>query len=227
MRPFIFINLAASADGKISDESKRQMRISCKEDMKRVDILRASSDAIMVGIGTVLSDNPELVVKSDELRRLRMEKGLDANPIRVVVDSRCRVPLNANVLNADAKTIVAVSKAADSQKIKEIRKRVEIVVFGDKKVDLRALVEYLYSIGIKRLMVEGGATLNYGLLKELLVNEIYVYYSSMIIGGAASPTIVDGKSFSPPIKLELIDVEKLGNGVLARWRVIDKKEKTL
>jgi 2,5-diamino-6-(ribosylamino)-4(3H)-pyrimidinone 5'-phosphate reductase len=87
-------------------------------------------------------------------------------------------------------------------------------------VDLKALMKYLYDKGIRVLMVEGGATLNWALLNEGLVDEIYVYYGSIIIGGANSPTIVDGRSFDPPIRLELIDVERIGEGVLTKWRVL-------
>jgi len=219
VKPFVFINIAASVDGKISDESRRQLKISCEEDFKRVDRLRAESDAIMVGIGTVLADDPRLTVKSEELRRWRTDQGKPENPIRVVVDSRCRIPLNAKVLNEEARTIVAVSKLADRSKVEELRHKAEVVIFGESKVDLKALMGYLYEIGVRKVMVEGGATLNYGLLEEGLVDEIYVYYGSMIIGGAKAPTIVDGLSFNPPIELELISVEKLGRGVLTKWKV--------
>lgn len=219
MKPFVFINIAASLDGKISDESRKQLRISCEEDFKRVDRLRAESDAIMVGIGTVLADDPRLTVKDEELRRWRIKQGKPENPIRVVVDSGCRIPLNAKVLNDEAKTIVAVSKLADRSKVEKLRQKAEVVTFGESKVDLTALMDYLYEIGVRRVMVEGGATLNFGLLKEGLVDEIYVYYGSMIIGGAKAPTVVDGSSFNPPIELELISVEKLGRGVLTKWKV--------
>jgi len=219
VKPFVFINIAASLDGKISDESRKQLRISCEEDFKRVDRLRAESDAIMVGIGTVLADDPRLTVKDEELRRWRIKQGKPENPIRVVVDSGCRIPLNAKVLNDEAKTIVAVSKLADRSKVEKLRQKAEVVTFGESKVDLTALMDYLYEIGVRRVMVEGGATLNFGLLKEGLVDEIYVYYGSMIIGGAKAPTVVDGSSFNPPIELELISVEKLGRGVLTKWKV--------
>jgi len=219
-RPFVFINIAASVDGKISNEQRRQIRISSNEDLKRVDKLRAESDAIMVGIGTVLSDDPRLTVKSEKLRLKRVERGLSENPIRVIVDSKCRVPLSAKVLNDEAKTIIAVSRQADRNKVKVLMERgVEVLEFGEKLVDLRGLMNYLYNIGVRKVMVEGGATLNYSLLKEKLVDEIYVYYGSIIIGGQKSPTIVDGSSFDPPINLELISVEKLGNGVLTKWKV--------
>ncbi|WP_457548606.1 2,5-diamino-6-(ribosylamino)-4(3H)-pyrimidinone 5'-phosphate reductase [Archaeoglobus sp.] len=221
MRPFTFINVASSVDGKISNEKRIQLRISCEEDLRRVDELRAKSDAIMVGIGTVLADNPKLTVKSEELRKRRLVKGKDENPIRVVVDSKCRIPLDANVLDKSAKTIVAVSNLADLEKVDALRKMgVDVFISGDDKVDLKALVEYLYNLGVRILMVEGGATLNWAMLKEGLIDEIYVYYGNMIVGGKDSPTVVDGKSFDPPIKLELIGVEKLGSGVLARWRVL-------
>ncbi len=223
MKPFVFINIASSVDGKISDESRRQLKISCDEDFKRVDRLRAESDAIMVGIGTVLADDPRLTVKSEELRRWRVEQGRAENPIRVVVDSRCRIPLNAKILSDEAKTIVAVSKLADRNKIERLRQKADVVIFGENKVDLTALMKYLYEIGVRRVMVEGGATLNYGLLKEGLVDEIHVYYGNMIVGGAKAPTVVDGSSFNPPIELELISVEKLGRGVLTKWKVLSHR----
>ena len=219
MRPFVFVNVAASLDGKISDESRKQLRISCKKDFERVDKLRAESDAIMVVIGTILADNPSLTVKNPKLRELRIKKGKDKNPIRVVVDSKCRIPLNAKILDDEAKTIVAVSKQADKSKIEELReKNVEVVVFGEKKVDLKSLLNYLYKFGTRKLMVEGGGTLINSLVSEKLVDEIYIYYSISLIGGKESPTIVDGKSFIKPIKLKLISLEKFGDGILVKCK---------
>ncbi len=99
MRPFVFINIAMSADGKISTRERRQVRISGNEDFSRVDQIKAESDAIMVGIGTVIADNPSLTVKSSELRAGRRAAGKDENPIRVVVDSAARTPLDADILH--------------------------------------------------------------------------------------------------------------------------------
>jgi 2,5-diamino-6-(ribosylamino)-4(3H)-pyrimidinone 5'-phosphate reductase len=220
MRPFVFINIAASADGKISNESRQQIRISCREDMERVDKLRASSDAIMVGIGTVLSDNPKLTVKSSILREQRIKNGLNPNPMRVVVDGRCRIPPDAEVLNEEAKTIVAVSELANPERVDKIKKRAEVLVSGKTKVNLKTVVKELYNRGIRRLMVEGGGTLNQGLLQEGLVDEIVMYYGNLIIGGKNSPTPVDGRSFSPVLELELIELERVGNGLVARWKIV-------
>lgn len=219
MRPFIFINVAASADGKISNEKKEQVKISSQEDFERVDRLRASCDAIMVGIGTVLADDPTLTVKDEKLREERLKRGLPANPIRVVVDSRCRIPAHAEILNDEAKTIVAVSELADPEKVSEMGKKADIIVTGKKKVNLRNLAEKLYEMGIRRLMVEGGGTLNSGLLHEGIVDEIWIYYGDILIGGRDSPTPVDGTSFNPPIKLKLLKMKRLGSGILTRWKI--------
>ncbi|HQN91610.1 MAG TPA: dihydrofolate reductase family protein, partial [Methanoculleus sp.] len=116
MRPFVFVNVAMSADGKISTAERRQVRISGGDDYSRVDRIKAESDAIMVGIGTVLSDNPSLTVKSPDLRAWRREAGKDDDPIRVVVDSRGRTPTDADILHKGAgKRIIAVSRAASPE----------------------------------------------------------------------------------------------------------------
>ncbi|MEM0202525.1 MAG: 2,5-diamino-6-(ribosylamino)-4(3H)-pyrimidinone 5'-phosphate reductase [Archaeoglobaceae archaeon] len=216
MRPYVFVNIAASIDGKISDESRKQLKISCEEDLRRVDELRASADAIMVGIGTILADDPKLNVKSEALRRRRVLEGKSENPIKVVVDSKCRIPENAKAL--EDKAIVAVSKLADKKRVERIAKRAEVVVFGEEKVDLKSLLGYLYERGVRRLMVEGGGTLISSLLRENLVDEVFVYFAPIIIGGEKSPTICDGRSFEKPLHLQLVSVERLGEGILVHLK---------
>ncbi|MEM0022087.1 MAG: 2,5-diamino-6-(ribosylamino)-4(3H)-pyrimidinone 5'-phosphate reductase [Archaeoglobaceae archaeon] len=216
MRPHVFVNVAASIDGKISDESRKQIKISCEEDLKRVDELRASADAIMVGIGTILADDPKLNVKSEVLRKRRVLEGKSENPIKVVVDSKCRIPENAKIF--EGKAIVAVSKLADKERIERISKIAKVVVFGEKKVDLKSLLRYLYEKGVRRLMVEGGGTLIASLLRENLVDEIFVYFAPIIIGGERSPTICDGRSFEKLLRLQLVSVERLGEGILVHLK---------
>ncbi len=218
-RPFTFVNIAVSADGKISDEARRQVRISCEEDLIRVDKLRAFSDAIMVGIGTVLSDNPSLTIKNPLLRKERVKKGLTPNPTRVVIDSKLKTPPTSKVVDESAKTIIAVTESVDREKLNLYPKNVEIIFAGQSMVDLKKVVAELYSMGIRRLMVEGGGTLINSLLRDGLIDEINIYYGGMIIGGKNSPTPVDGNSFKKPIKLKLLNLQQLGDGIFARWKV--------
>ncbi len=218
-RPNVIINSAMSADGKISSYERKQVRISGPEDMDRVKLLRAESDAVMVGVGTVLADDPGLRVKSSDLKRIRSDRGFSEDPLRVVVDSRARTPLDAEVLGEGC--ILAVSKAAPEERLDPLRKKCEIVVAGDGRVDLRELLSILQRKGVKRLMVEGGATLNWSLIKAGLVDEISVYIGPMIIGGEGAPTLVDGPGFSADYpKFSLISADLLDGGVLLRWRVL-------
>ncbi len=224
-RPFVFINMAMSADGKVSTVRREQLRISGTEDFERVDSLRASSDAIMVGIGTVLTDNPSLTVKSDKRREERLKSGLPENPIRVVVDSAARTPIDADILNRGAgKRIIAVSERAIVEDIGRLGEKADIMVCGEDKVNLEKLLYLLWCQGVNRLMVEGGGTLNWSLLSLGLVDEIYIYIGNMIIGGDSAPTPVGGTGFVKPdelLRLALINVEELDEGVLLRWRVLN------
>lgn len=217
-RPFVFINSAVSVDGKISSFLHRQVRISGKEDLTRVDLLRASSDAIMVGIGTVLADDPGLRVKSEQLRKERLERGTYENPLRVVADSLARTPPDAEVLGDGC--VIAVSRAAPPERVATLSESCKIFVSGVDRVDLVGLMSFLHGIGVKRLMVEGGSTLNWSVISAGLVDEIYVYIGNMLIGGEVAPSMLGGDGFSVNFpKLELISLERLGEGVLLRWRV--------
>lgn len=217
-RPFVFINSAVSADGKISSFLHRQVRISSKDDLIRVDEQRASSDAIMVGIGTVLADDPGLRIKSERLRKERLERGTPENPLRIVADSLARTPPDAEVLGAGC--IIAVSRAAPPERLAGLSDRCEMFVSGEDRVDLRELMRFLHGTGVKRLMVEGGATLNWSVISAGLVDEIYVYVGNMLIGGDEAPSLIGGAGFSVDFPtLELISLNRLGEGVLLRWHV--------
>ncbi|MBC7084792.1 MAG: 2,5-diamino-6-(ribosylamino)-4(3H)-pyrimidinone 5'-phosphate reductase [Methanomethylovorans sp.] len=221
-KPFIYINSAMSADGKISTWQRRQVRISGSIDFERVDQLRASSDAVMVGIGTLLADDPSLTVKSAQRREQRKAEGLDENPIRVVIDSQARTPIDADIFKkGEGQRIIVVSSSAPYNKVEALRKKSRVIITGEKKVDLPRAMEELYRLGIKNLMVEGGATLNWAMLSGGLVDEIYTFVGNIIIGGQMAPTLVDGEGFTEAniLPLELLSAEKIENGILLKWKV--------
>lgn len=221
-RPFIFINTAMSADGKISTKQRKQVRISGKADFARMDALRASSDAIMVGIGTILADDPSLTVKSPELRSERKNAGLQENPVRVVIDSKARTSLEADIfVKGEGTRVIAVSSSAPPDRVERLKEKATVICAGDNEVDLSAVMGILYRMGIKQLMVEGGATLNWGLLSAGLVDEIYTFVGNLIIGGKTAPTFVDGDGFMDTdiLKIELFGTERIEEGVLLKWRV--------
>ena len=221
-RPFTFINSAMSADGKISTKERKQVRISGDVDFDRMDELRASSDAVMVGIGTVLADDPSLTVKSEERREKRKDNGYEENPIRIVVDSKARTPIDADIFKKGEGTrVVAVSRSAPRERVKALEEMAVVIVAGEDKVDLIELVVRLKEMGIDRLMIEGGAGLNWGMLSCGLVDEIYSFVGNLLIGGTASPTLVDGMGFKENeiMGLEFVSCERMDDGVVLKWRV--------
>jgi 2,5-diamino-6-(ribosylamino)-4(3H)-pyrimidinone 5'-phosphate reductase len=225
-RPFIYINSAMSADGKLSTKERKQVRISGKLDFERVDELRAQADSIMVGIGTVLSDDPSLTVKSPERKAARKASGKSENPTRIIVDSAARTPLDADIFKKGEGTrIIAVSNAAPAEKVEKLEKKALVIKTGTDKVDLRELTGKLKEMGINSLMVEGGATLNWGMLSAGLVDEIYTFIGNLIIGGATAPTFTDGGGFSEAelLELELLSAEKMEDGILLKWKVKGKR----
>jgi 2,5-diamino-6-(ribosylamino)-4(3H)-pyrimidinone 5'-phosphate reductase len=225
-RPFVFINSAMSADGKLSTKERKQVKISGKLDFERVDELRARADAVMVGIGTVLSDDPSLTIKSPERRAARKAAGKSENPARIIVDSSARTPLDADIFKkGEGIKIIAVTNSAPAENIEKLEEKALVIRTGTEKVDLPELVRRLKEMGINTLMVEGGATLNWGMLSAGLVDEIYTFVGNLIIGGATSPTFTDGEGFaeSEILELELLSAEKIEDGVLLKWEVKGKK----
>jgi 2,5-diamino-6-(ribosylamino)-4(3H)-pyrimidinone 5'-phosphate reductase len=207
-----------SADGKISTKDRRQVKISGSEDRRRVDALRADSDAIMVGVGTVLADDPSLRIKLEGLRRERLKAGKKENPLRVVADSRARTPPEAQVLGEDC--LLAVSEIAPEDRVAALSNRAQVVVCGHDRVDLPKLLDLVFAMGVRRLMVEGGGSINWSLISSGLVDEVYVFIGPMVFGGKSAPTLVDGQGFGPNfVNLELISCQKMDGGILLRWRL--------
>ncbi len=208
MRPKIILNCAASADGKIALPDRQNLKLSNKEDFERVHSLRNECDAILVGIGTVLEDNPSLTVN--------LEERIKTNPLRIILDTNYRTPKNAKVLDNKAETIIAIGENTESR----TKDNIEMIRCGIDKIDIEKLVNELGKKGIKSILVEGGETVMWSFLEKELFDEFNVFISSMIIGGESTPTIAGGKGISDSnnsLKLKLVSSETLGDGVLLRY----------
>ena len=222
-RPFVFINSAVTADGKIDTVERRGAQISTPADLERVHRLRASSDAIMVGGRTLLHEDPGLTVKPEHLRAERLARGLSENPIKVGIVSKIgdtaagpSIPLDGKFLNAGPARVVVFTtdQTAPEQIARLIERGVEVYVAGARRVDLVEALRRLKRMGVERLMVEGGGTLNAALLRLMLVDEIHLYIAPLIFAGATAPTLADGPGFTrdEAIRLRLRACEPLDDG---------------
>ncbi|MDD1707411.1 MAG: 2,5-diamino-6-(ribosylamino)-4(3H)-pyrimidinone 5'-phosphate reductase [Methanoregulaceae archaeon] len=223
MRPYVHVNVAMSADGKISTRERRQVRISGPADFARVDRIKAESDAVMVGIGTILADDPSLTVKSPDLRAMRRARGYAEQPVRIVIDSRARTPPDASILQkGEGERIIACSEQADPGRKASLERHAAIIVAGADEVDLPLLLSRLSERGIQRILVEGGGTLIAGLFSQGLVDELTCFVGNIIIGGARAPTLSDGEGFIDEasfIRLSLYSLERMDEGVFLHWNV--------
>lgn len=220
MKPYVILNAAMTLDGKIATENGSS-NISGKEDLIRVHELRKEVDAIMVGINTVIADDPRLTVHKIESKK-------EDNPIRVVVDGKGRTPVAARITNRDAPTIIAVADTYKHDLIVNDRyhalknRGVEFFFGGEKQVDLVALMEYLYEKGVKTLMLEGGSTLNFSMIKEGLIDEIRICIAPMVVGGVNAISLFGGEGFNTmdeSVKLELQDSFKCGEDLVLKYKV--------
>ena len=222
-RPYIFINVAATADGKIDTFERRGAAISSSHDKERVDKLRAEADAIMVGGRTLRDEDPKLTVKSEALRSDRLARGLPANPAKVAVATRLNLKPNSQFLTAGpARIILFTTARTDESQLQMLRScGAEIFVHEEKQVNLKLMLETLKKIGISRLMVEGGGTLNFELLRLGLVDELTIFVAPMIFGGENAPTTAAGSGLvrSEAIPLKLEEVEKWdGGGIVLKYK---------
>lgn len=217
----VVVNAATSVDGKLSTRERRQVRISGDADFDRVDRLRAAADAVLVGVGTVLADDPHLGVKSEDRRVERLRSGRSANPARVVADSRARTPPDATVLDDDADTYLLVSAAAPADRLARLREAGATVIETDgERVDLPVAFDALDDAGIDRLLAEGGGELIFSLFEAGLVDELSVFVGSLVVGGRDAPTLADGEGFAEDFPaLDLVGVDRLDDGVVLRYRV--------
>jgi 2,5-diamino-6-(ribosylamino)-4(3H)-pyrimidinone 5'-phosphate reductase len=219
----VVVNAATSVDGKLSTRERRQVRISGEADFDRVDRLRAAADAVLVGVGTALADDPHLGVKSEDRRVERLRNGRPANPARVVADSRARTPPDATLLNDDAETFLLISAAAPEDRVAALREAgATVIEAGAERVDLTAALDALADEGVDRLLVEGGGELIYSLFAAGLVDEVSVFVGSLVIGGREAPTLADGEGFVDDFPaLDLVAVDRLDDGVVLNYRVED------
>lgn len=205
------INCAMSTDGKIALRTRKQTQISNEADKKRVHKLRNESDAILVGIETVLADDPKLTVNKKYV-------GSPRHPVRIVLDSKGRTPSDALVLDGMSPTIIVTN-----ERTKRTFPSAETIRCGKDDVDLKKLMRMLERRGIRKLLVEGGSRVIWSFLESRIADEMYIFVGSMVIGGDGSPTPAGGPGAPDEksiVALKLINAKVIDNGVLLRYEVV-------
>ena len=215
-RPYTFINVAMTADGKIDTFERKGSAISSAKDKARVDELRASVDGILVGGKTLSGEAPKLTVKSEALRQNRIQQGRSENPIKVGVASNVNLSLDSDFIKVGpARVVIFTTSQTSIKQVEKLRELgVEVYVEDSPQVDLINMMHTLKKIGVDHLMVEGGGTINFELMRLGLVDELMIYVAPIIFAGANSPTLADGIGLTreQAIQLQLTHVETWEDG---------------
>lgn len=218
--PFCIMKTAMTLDGKIATGTGDSKWITGEHSRRYVHMLRNRTAGIMVGIGTVLADDPML--------NTRLEDGGGRDPIRIILDSSARIPLDAKVLNLDSKasTIIAATERADRDKIKALEERgAEIIItpLKDNEVDLSFLMKALGEKKIDSILIEGGSKINYAALEAGIVDKVNAFIAPKIIGGdnAKTPVGGEGRTFmKDAVNLRDIQVYRFGNDIMIEGYII-------
>ncbi|MBI2166050.1 MAG: bifunctional diaminohydroxyphosphoribosylaminopyrimidine deaminase/5-amino-6-(5-phosphoribosylamino)uracil reductase RibD [Chloroflexi bacterium] len=212
-QPFVTAKFAASLDGKIATASGESQWITGMEARRRANSLRGLCDGLMVGVNTVLRDDPLLTARDED------DRPLNVQPLRIVVDSRGRTPSRARLFQSPGKVLIAtaVNDTALVERLLRLSAQVEAFPSEDGRVDLRALLEFLGRQHLYSILAEGGGTLLGSLLDMQLVDKVVAFIAPLIIGGQGSLTPVEGRGadrLANALRLKRVRVEHLGDDLM-------------
>lgn len=210
-RPYVTLKSATTLDGKIATVTGESKWITGEAARQDVHLYRSIHDAILVGVNTVLMDNPSLTT--------RLPNGTGKNPIRVILDSKLRTPLDSQIVNdGKAETWIIVSNQVNQEKMNEFsgKKGVRIIQLQEDNLAISTMLTRLGEEGISSIFVEGGAEVNGSFLKEKAINQVIVYLAPKLFGGKQAPTAIGGsgiESIDDSLQLTIKSVEQLGEDV--------------
>ena len=212
-RPYVILSAAMTLDGKIGKNATK-IKLSSKKDKIRVHRLRAKVDGILIGKNTLDADNPTLSV--------RYTRG--KNPVRIVLDSRGTIKSSSKIIQSCNKipTIVATTSLISKKNLLRLEKfPLEVIKCGKTSVDILRLLKILQKKRIKKILLEGGGTINWSFLKRGLVDELIITIAPYILGGSDSVTLVEGSGFKSIFsmkKLKLRKIQKIGNEIVVYYK---------
>jgi riboflavin-specific deaminase-like protein len=224
--PFVLVNMAMTADGKIATANRAVSSFGSARDHEHLLELRATADAVMCGARTVDLNDINLGPGSVKFRRARLQRGLAEYNLRVIVSGNGSINSRAEIFKHHFSPIIVLTTGrASAAKLRHLRSLAdEVKVCGKKEMNFRGALRWLCAkCGVKRLLCEGGGELNDALFRAGLVDELHLTVCPKIFGGRESPTIADGLGFAKLVgaaQLELQSAKRTGNEMFLSYSVI-------
>ncbi|MEU7654252.1 dihydrofolate reductase family protein [Micromonospora taraxaci] len=223
-RPYVLLSCAASIDGYIDDASDQRLLLSNEDDLDRVDAVRASCDAILVGAGTVRHDDPRLLVRSADRRAERVATGLPESPAKVTLTAQGDLDPTARFFTAGESTRLVYCATGAVEKARERLGHLATVVDAGEPVDPGWMLSDLATRGVRRLMVEGGGTVHAQFLAAGLADELHLVVAPFFVGDGRAPRFVGEGRFPwhPGRRARLAEARQIGDVVLLRYALSDR-----
>jgi 5-amino-6-(5-phosphoribosylamino)uracil reductase len=225
-RPYTLLSCGMSIDGYLGRAAAQPLALSNEADFDRVDAVRASSDAILVGAATVRNDNPRLLVRSLARRADRVDRGQPESPMKVTVTRLAALDSGANFFACGdvAKLVYCASPSVERASARF--GSVATVIDGGTDMDMRSISEDLSSRGVNRLMVEGGGTVHTQFLTDDLADELQLVVAPLFVGDSRARRFVGDGYFpwNPDRRAALAEVRQIGDVVLLRYALSDRFE---
>ncbi|GAA2519501.1 RibD family protein [Pilimelia columellifera] len=223
-RPYVLLSCAVSIDGYLDDAADGRLPLSNDEDFDRVDAVRATCDAILVGANTIRRDNPRLLVRSPERRERRISEGRSSSPLKVSVTGRGALkPDAAFFTSGDDSKVVYTSGRAYGEVVANLGRVAEVVAAGDP-ISLARVLDDLAGRGVRRLMVEGGSAMHTQFLALGLADELHLVIAPFFVGDSAAPRFVTDGRFPNDSgnRASLLENRTIGDCVLLRYGLSDR-----
>ncbi|MFI1761972.1 dihydrofolate reductase family protein [Streptomyces sp. NPDC020800] len=214
--PYVLLSAAVSLDGYLDDTGPERLLLSSPADFDRVDEVRASVDAILIGAGTIRADNPRLLVNSPERRAARTAEGRPAYPLKVTVTATGDLDPAANFWHTGGEKLVYTTDKGAERATRALGRSADVVPLGTG-LDWRALLEHLHDVrGVRRLMVEGGGTVHTQLLQQGLADELQLVLAPLFVGDPAAPRLFGPGAYQGG-RLRLTETRRIEDVVLMRY----------
>ncbi|MFI5474869.1 dihydrofolate reductase family protein [Streptomyces cacaoi] len=213
--PYVLLSAAVSLDGYLDDTTPERLLLSSRADFDRVDEVRASVDAILIGAGTIRADNPRLLVNSPERRAARVAAGLPPYPLKVTVSGSGDLDPAANFWHTGGEKVVYTTEKG-AERVRALGIAADAVPLGPE-LDWRRLLEHLHDVrGVRRLMVEGGGTIHTQLLRQGLADELQLVLAPLFVGDPAAPRLFGPGGYQGG-RLRLVETRRIEDVVLNRY----------
>ncbi|HEX4101009.1 MAG: dihydrofolate reductase family protein [Pseudonocardiaceae bacterium] len=218
-RPYVVVSVATSIDGYIDDMNDARLMLSNEEDLDRVDEVRASVDAILVGANTVRRDDPQLLIRSPERQKERVRRGLTPHPLKATLTSGGGLDATARFFSSGDVEKIVYAPDPGVPALREALGGVATVVAAGQPIDLGVVLDDLAERGVGRLMVEGGGITHTQLLTAGLVDEIHLVIAPFFVGDREAPRFVHPSRFPQNSQhpMTLVETRQIGDAVLLRY----------